>query len=98
MVAIHCAGDRRPGLLDREYTLLLVAFDDLSSCRVEQDRLNTKEGQGGSSRLGLGRSGQRCDDDGASFGLPVCINDGALLLSDMLPVPLPGLGVDGFSD
>lgn len=38
------------------------------------------------------------DDDRASLGLPVGVDDGALLVADVLPVPLPGLGVDGLSD
>lgn len=31
------------------------------------------------------------DDNGAGLGLPVRVNDGALLVSDMLPVPFPSL-------
>ena len=38
------------------------------------------------------------NDDGSSLSLPVGIHNGALLLADVLVVPLPGLGVDGLSD
>lgn len=38
------------------------------------------------------------DDDRSGLSLPVSVNDGALLLSDVLPVPFPSLRVDGLSD
>jgi hypothetical protein len=38
------------------------------------------------------------NDDGSSLSLPVGIHNGALLLANVLVVPLPGLGVDRLSD
>lgn len=38
------------------------------------------------------------DDDGTGLGLPVGVDDRALLLADVLPVPLPGFRVDRLTD
>ena len=38
------------------------------------------------------------EDDGTSLGLPVGVDDGALLLSDVLVVPVPSFGVDRLSN
>jgi hypothetical protein len=57
---------------------------------------DVKKGQRLSSTEREGRSLR--DDDGAGLGLPVGVDDGALLVADVLPVPLPCLGVDGLSN
>lgn len=65
---------------------------------LEDDRLDSPEGKGGRSRLGGDGSRDGGDDDGTGLGLPVSVDDGALASSDLLLVPVPGLGVDGLSD
>lgn len=44
--------------------------EHLSSRRVQNGSLYTKEGDGGGAGFGFDRTGEGSDDDGACFGLP----------------------------
>jgi len=61
---------------------------------VKNDWLNTKEGHGGGSRLGFDGTRERRHNDGSGLSLPESIDDGTLLLADVIVVPVPSLGVD----
>lgn len=58
VVAVNGTRDTGPWLLDSQDTLLVVALDESSRSRVEKDRLDSEEGEGGGSRLRLRRSGE----------------------------------------
>lgn len=98
VILVDGSGDTRPGLGDDENSLDVVSDELSSGGRVEDLDLNSGEGEGSGSGLGWDRSGKRSDDDGSSLGLPVGVDDGALSSSDVVVVPVPGLGVDGLSD
>jgi len=91
-------GNRWPRRLNSEHAVYTVTLELLAGGGVEDRGLNTEERHGGRTRLGGDGTGERSDDDRSSFGLPVRIDDRALILADVLAVPLPGLGVDGFTD
>lgn len=56
MISVHRSGDRRPGPLDGEHSLLSVPLDESTGRRIEENGFDTEEGKGRRSRLGLGRS------------------------------------------
>ena len=74
-------------------TPLAGTFDRLTF-GLEQNRLDAEERQRGGTRLGGGGARQRSDEDTAGFGLPPGIDDRALLMTDVLVIPHPGLGID----
>jgi hypothetical protein len=59
VITVNRTGDTGPGLLDAENALNSVTLDDFTGGRVEEHGLDTEEGKGGCSGLGLGRSGKR---------------------------------------
>ena len=61
---------------------------------VEQLGLDAEERQRGRTGLGTPGTGQRRDQNAAGLGLPPGIDDRALLVTDVLVIPHPGLGVD----
>jgi hypothetical protein len=65
---------------------------------VENDGLNTEEGHSGRSWFGLNGTREWCYHDRPGLGLPPGVNDGTLLLPDVFVVPVPSLGVDGFTN
>lgn len=67
----HGAGHAGPGLLESQNTLNIIARDFLTGDGVDNGRLDTEEGQGGTAGLGRGDTAQGSDDVGASLGLPV---------------------------
>lgn len=91
-------GDRWPGLADAENTLDVIALEDISRLRVENNRLNTKEGDSSRSWFGFNGTRERRYNDGSGLSLPESVDDGTFSLSDMIVVPLPSLGVDRFAD
>ena len=66
--------------------------------RVKNDRLDTEEGHGCRSWLGFNGAREWRYNDGSGLCLPESVNDGALLLSNVVVIPVPGFGVDGFTD
>ena len=66
--------------------------------RVENDRLDTEEGYGCRSWLGFNGAREWGYNDGSGLRLPESVNDGALLLSNVVVIPVPSFGVDGFTD
>jgi hypothetical protein len=62
-------------LLEGEHALDVVAVDLLAGDGVDDRGLDAEEGEGGGSGLGRGDSGERCDDVGAGFGLPVGLGE-----------------------
>lgn len=69
----HGAGHAGPRLLEGQNTLDIVAKNLLPGDRVDNGRLNTKEGQRSTAGLGGSDTTERGDDIGASLGLPVCL-------------------------
>lgn len=67
----HGAGHARPGLLESQNTLNIIARDFLAGDGVDDGRLDTEERQGGTAGLGRGDAAEGSDDVGASLGLPV---------------------------
>ncbi len=61
-------------------------------------RHNSEEGSCCRSGLGGNGAGERRNHDGAGFGLPVGVDDGAALLADHAVIPHPGFGIDGLAD
>ena len=66
--------------------------------RVENDRLDTEEGYGCGSWLGFNGTREWCHDDGSGLRLPESVNDSTLLLPNVVVIPVPSFGVDGFTD
>ncbi|SAI57474.1 Uncharacterised protein [Enterobacter bugandensis] len=85
----------RPGVCDHQVTLgsafLRITFV------IHQRRLHAEERTG--CRAGLQLRGARHwgDHEAAGFGLPPGVHHRALLVTDFLPVPLPGFRVDGLA-
>ena len=75
-----------------------VAFYLRAFLRVEHDRLNAKEGEGGRAVLGRGRPRQRRNEDAASLGLPPRIDNGTAFLAGVFVIPAPSLGIDRLAD
>lgn len=98
MVPPDGPGNRWPSGLDGEHTVYTVTLELLASGGIQDRRLDTEERHSGGTRLGRDRPREGGDDDRPSLGLPVRIDDRALVLADVLAVPLPGLWVDGFTD
>lgn len=98
VVSVDCASNGRPGLLDGQDTRDVVALEFLTGDGVEDGDVDSKEGDGCRSGLCGDGSRKRGDNMAASFGLPVGVDDCAAALSDLVVVPVPGFGVDGFSD
>ena len=70
----------------------------LLALSIKHDRLDAKEGQ--RRRTGLERGGTRKGRDHvtSSLSLPPGIDNRAVLLANVLVVPLPSLGVDGLTN
>ena len=97
VVAVDGSGNGGPWGSNGQNTLDVIAFQFFAALRVKQDWIDAEERQGGRTWLCPSRAGKRSDDDRAGLGLPVCVDDSALFLTDMLVVPIPGFGVDGFA-
>jgi hypothetical protein len=82
--APDCAAHGRPGLLEGEDALDVVAVDLLAGDGVNDRGLDAEEGEGGGTGFRRGDSGEGCDDVGAGFGLPVGLR--GLLVSCALAV------------
>jgi hypothetical protein len=100
MVAVDRSRDGWPRVANGQNALdrLALLVDLLAGSRVEQNRVNAEERQRRGPGLGLGRTRQRRDDDAAGLGLPVRVDDGALARADVLVVPHPRVGRNGFAD
>ena len=98
VIAVHRAHLPRPRSAHGQDTRDAVAFYLRAFLRVEHDRLNAEEGEGGRTGLGWGRPGQRRDEDAASLGLPPRIDDGAAFLAGVFVIPAPSLWVDRLAD
>lgn len=68
-------------------------FQLLALC-IEHYGLDAKEGQRCGARLKRGGTRKGRDHVAASLSLPPGINNGAILLANVLVVPLPSLGID----
>ena len=60
-----------PGLLESEDAFDVVAVNFLAGDGVDDGGFDAEEGEGGGARFGGGDTGERGDDVGAGFGLPV---------------------------
>jgi hypothetical protein len=98
MILPNGPSDRGPRTTESQDTLDSIAFEEFPGLRMQNARLDTKERHGCTSRLGLDSTGEWSDDNGSRLCLPVGIDNGALLLSDVLVVPMPCLWVNGFTD
>mmetsp|Transcript_10439 Transcript_10439/g.20716 ORF Transcript_10439/g.20716 Transcript_10439/m.20716 type:complete len:246 (-) Transcript_10439:873-1610(-) len=91
-----------PWFLDRKDTLDLIIstlpLHFFAILRIEQDRLDAEERERGTSWFCRSQSRKRRQHDAACFRLPVRVNDGAFSSSNHVVVPLPRLGVDGFTN
>ncbi len=98
MVSEDGPSQRRPWLLSNKDTFNITAFYEFPGLRLEDRDIHTKEGEGSRSWLGRGRSWERGDMNRTSFGHPVGVDNGSISTTDMVIVPMPGLGVDGLSN
>ena len=96
VVAKQRARLARPGIGDRQVPLGR-AFQRRAFV-IHQHRLDAEEGTRGGTGLQLDGAGQRGDHKAAGFGLPPGVHHRALLVADLLPVPLPGFRVNRFAD
>ncbi|SAG08534.1 Uncharacterised protein [Enterobacter hormaechei] len=82
----------RPGIDDHQVALggpfLRIAFV------IHQRRLHAEERTGGRTGFQLCGARHRGDHEATGFGLPPGVHHRALLVADLLPVPLPGFRVD----
>lgn len=62
-----------PCLLERQHSFDIVAVDLVTGHRVDNGRLDTKEGQRGATWLGRGHTAEWCNDVGTGLSLPVCL-------------------------
>jgi hypothetical protein len=98
VVLPHRACDRRPGVLEHQHALDVVALKLLARDRVEQRRLDAQERHRRRAGLALDRTRQRRDDDAAGLGLEEGVDDGGLLAPDVVVEPVPRLRVDRLAD
>lgn len=71
VVAPDGTGDRGPWVSESQNTLDAVAFELLAGRSVENDGVDTPEGNGGGAGLGGDGTGEGSDDDRAGLGLPL---------------------------
>jgi len=90
--------NRWPRGLDGEHAVHTVTLELLASGGIKDCRLNTEKWDSGGTRLGRDSTWEWSDDDRPGLSLPVRIDDRALILANMLTVPLPGFWVDGFAN
>ena len=60
-------------------------------------RHNSRKGSRGRAGLGGNRTRNGAQHHGAGLGLPPCIDDGTAVLADLLAIPHPRFGIDGFA-
>ena len=97
VVAVGGAQDSGPRGFDAEVAADVVSLQ-LNTVFVHQYRLNTRERIGRKGGFGWGHPGQIADEYPSGLCLPPGIHNGALVGSDSVVVPMPGLLVDGFAD
>jgi len=66
-------GHARPRLLESQDTLDVITMDLFSRDRVNNCRLDAKEGERGGTRLGRSNARQWCNDIGTRLSLPVSL-------------------------
>lgn len=71
VVAPDGTSDRGPWISESQNTLNAVAFKLLAGGSVENDGVDTPEGDGGGTGLGGDSTGEWSDDDRAGLGLPL---------------------------
>ena len=98
MILPDGSGNRWPGGLDGEHTVYAVTLELLAGVGIKDRGLNSQERHRGGTGFGRDSTREGSDDDRSRLGLPVRVDDRALVLADMLAVPQPGLWVDGFTD
>ncbi|CUI64280.1 Uncharacterised protein [Achromobacter xylosoxidans] len=94
-VAPDVADHRRPRALDHQETA--IALVDVAAGLIDDGGGDARQRQRARTRLGRGGARQRRDHVAAGLGLPPGVDDGAALAADVLVIPDPGLGVDGFA-
>lgn len=67
----HGSSHARPRLLERQDTLDIIALELFTGDRIDDSRLNAKEGESCGTRLGWCDAAERCNDVGSGLGLPV---------------------------
>ncbi|KAF9779763.1 hypothetical protein BJ322DRAFT_1024191 [Thelephora terrestris] len=67
---------------------------DFSGNWVENDQLHAEEGYSSRSGFCFNGTGEWCNNDQAGLSLPPSVNDGTLLLFNMLVIPIPSFRVD----
>ena len=83
---------------DTQNTLNVISLEDFSGNRIENNRFNAEEGHGSGSRLSFDSTREWGHNDGSGLSLPESVNDGTLLLADVVVVPVPSFGVDRLAD
>src|SRR5690606_3839409 len=91
VIAVDTADLARPAALDRQYAGSGTL--DFLALVIEQHRLHAEERPGRRAGLEQRGAGQRADHDGAGFGLPPGVDDGAARFANHVVVPLPGFRV-----
>mmetsp|Transcript_420 Transcript_420/g.910 ORF Transcript_420/g.910 Transcript_420/m.910 type:complete len:275 (+) Transcript_420:399-1223(+) len=82
---------------DAYHLLSRLGLDDGAINGIQNYRFNTIRRQRARARLHGSDTGNVGDNVAARLGLPVRVDDGALLSTDIIEIPTPGFGVDGFS-
>ena len=92
LVSPNAAEHGWPGLADDEFATLTMG--DFLAMIVNDCGIDTEERKCRGSRLAGGRARQRCDHMRTGFCLPPGIDDGTLLMADVLVEPYPCLWVN----
>lgn len=98
VVVVDSTSHGWPWLSNGKNASNIISFEFLASGRVQNDGLDTKEGECCGTRLSSNGTRKRGDNDGTSLCLPVGVDDSAVVLTDLLIVPFPSFRVNGFTN
>ena len=97
VIAVYGAHLARPAVLHAQHAFGYCFGDFCTRLRIQQNRLNTKEGCRCCPRLGCCRARKRGQQVTARFSLPPCVHDGAGSFANNFVVPIPCFWVDGLT-
>mmetsp|Transcript_4101 Transcript_4101/g.9124 ORF Transcript_4101/g.9124 Transcript_4101/m.9124 type:complete len:342 (+) Transcript_4101:442-1467(+) len=88
----------RPRLFDCQNSLCFRGVDFLSSCRVQDNHLNTVACESARARFHWCDTRQVGNDMASRLRLPISINHSTVALSDDIKIPLPSSRIDWLSN
>ena len=100
LVVVHALHHAGPGPADDQMAAAggaVAVFPVAGGAAAHDGRVDAGQGPRCRAGLELGGVGQGADHGAAGLGLPPGVHDGQLAAADVLVVPVPGLGVDGFA-